>query len=997
MTGARDIAQADSLGYGEQVKRYRLAEGLSVPQLAARAGIHPQALRRIESGTTAVPQAATRTQIARALGLSEQQWEQLERMVQRSPSSGPGPVVPFVGRSEELRLLRHHLDASGPPLLLLYGEPGIGKTELLTQGAMLGIERGMRVLRGSCSRWSGQQSPYSPLSDALQSALQRPHARVKRDLMGCEWLSLLLPQLLDTPYNLPRCHALPGQEGRLIAQAARRFLLQSAGKRGTLLLLDDLQWAGGDTLALLDDLLRDAPVDRFRVIGAYRENEVLPGSPFSTILSDLGHAGLVVQYPIGGLNDADAERLLDTVLQEAGDLAVPHRPKIVQRSDGVPFFLVSWALSLREGIDQGGVAPQLPWTIAQSIRQRVASLSQAAQGILAAIALIGRTDLSVLSALFGMSIDELVLPLEEAQRARLIGETQPSGYAVEHEVIREVIEADLSVARRAALHLQIAEVLEGERPGGLQARPAEIAWHFLQAGMPGRALPYLLGAGDEAEAVFAHREAERHYEQVRTLAARLGNRAIEAEAQEKLGAVWTATGRYPQALDALERAIQLHRQHSNREAEARVTARLSRLLALAGMPHEGRVRAEALIALVGDDASLESLAQLQAARAECLQREGEHALQLEAAESAIEHATQIRDDGLLAEMFARQGIALQMLGQLPQGRLVLSEAIPRLERMANLDILSNALRELGWICLSMGDFDEGLAHRQQAVQVAETLQDPVRIAVELANLAMAEIVGGFWREAGDHLRRAIGLARSLGTPPSTMYVLFVAGVLELIRGVDWPQADAYLGECGAMAMQAGDIAMAWQVQWALAERDLFIGNAEVALQRFTHFGGVKRYREMNATDAPYLLRVSAALNAAVGRLDDAAGLINLAIRGSEEEQDQLHLVEAFRVAAQISAARGDLDEAAFLLARARALGAQTHYRFGEGRALHGLGLVRAVQGDVAPARAHLAEASLIFYELGATKNRERADEPLHELGRTGSLDSQVWLAGLQRV
>jgi tetratricopeptide (TPR) repeat protein len=191
--------------------------------------------------------------------------------------------------------------------------------------------------------------------------------------------------------------------------------------------------------------------------------------------------------------------------------------------------------------------------------------------------------------------------------------------------------------------------------------------------------------------------------------------------------------------------------------------------------------------------------------------------------------------------------------------------------------------------------------------------------------------------------------------------------------------------------------MAWQVQWALAERDLFVGNAEQALARFTRFGGIKRYQDTNSAVAPFLLRVYAALNAAVGRLHDAHNLIQMAIQGSTAAEDRLHLVEAYRVYGQIKATQGQFDEANDLLIQARVLGTQTSYPFGEARALEGLGLVSVGQGNVSDARGHLTEARNIFARLGATKNCQRADEALRELGKTASLQHNSWMESLERL
>src|SRR5438067_8275540 len=106
----------------------------------------------------------------------------------------------------------------------------------------------------------------------------------------------------------------PDQERRLLFAAVARLLQNVAGQAGTLLLLDDLQWAGPDALALLASLLHAAAP--LRVIGAYHDTEVQAEDPLASTLADLAHAGLATQHSLGPLAPADAARLLEALLAE---------------------------------------------------------------------------------------------------------------------------------------------------------------------------------------------------------------------------------------------------------------------------------------------------------------------------------------------------------------------------------------------------------------------------------------------------------------------------------------------------------------------------------------------------------------------------------------------------------------------------------------------------------------------------------------------------------
>src|SRR5262249_23411837 len=152
----------------------------------------------------------------------------------------------------------HLCDPSGnvPPALLLAGEPGIGKSRLLEEAMRQAAAQGWTVLAGGCHRRSGQE-PYAPFVGMLARFLAgRTPAQRRRDLTGCAWLVRLLPELAESAVvPVPSWALPPEQERRLMFAAVRHCLANVASPMGTLLVLDDLQWAGTDALDLLASLL----------------------------------------------------------------------------------------------------------------------------------------------------------------------------------------------------------------------------------------------------------------------------------------------------------------------------------------------------------------------------------------------------------------------------------------------------------------------------------------------------------------------------------------------------------------------------------------------------------------------------------------------------------------------------------------------------------------------------------------------------------------------
>jgi predicted ATPase len=255
-------------------------------------------------------------------------------------------------------------------------------------------------------------------------------------LHDCAWLVRLLPELLHVVHApVPAWTLPPEQERRLMFAAVGRFLAHVAGPARTLLVLDDLQWAGADALELLSSLLQ-APARPLRVLGAYRSTEVDAQSPLAVALADLAHAGLAAHLTLGPLKEADAECLLDALLREVGPVDARLRAQLLQRAGGVPFFAVSCVRALRPGAQAAGA---LPWDLRHSIRQRVAALTQEVQEVLGAAAVLGRRVApGLLTAVAARPEEAVLAALEAATRAQLlVEEADAAAYQFTHDVIRE--------------------------------------------------------------------------------------------------------------------------------------------------------------------------------------------------------------------------------------------------------------------------------------------------------------------------------------------------------------------------------------------------------------------------------------------------------------------------------------------------------------------------------------------------------------------------------
>ncbi len=664
----------------------------------------------------------------------------------------PGGPPRLVDRTLQLALLGRVLAGEAPPVLLLAGEPGIGKSRLLHETEARAHASGWTVVRGGCQKRS-RHEPYAPLPGALVRHLRaRAPAQKRADLQGCGWLARLLPELAQTPElplpQLPQWTPTPEQERRLMFDAVARFLTNVAGTAGTLLVLDDLQWAGPDALDLLDALIRSPAGAPLRVVGAYRDSEVGDRDPLAVLLVDLVREGLATQAELRPLPAQEATELLDELLEGIAIDKAAVAERLVRRGGGVPFFLVSYAQGLRSGALDASVSSAVPWDVAQTIRQRVAALPEAAQELLGAAAVVGRqaarAPITAVAQKLGQDELAVLTGLELACQARLLTEEGEDAYRFTHDLIRDVIVGGLGTARRAMLHRRVAEALEQE-PG----EPAAdvLAYHYLRAGSAEKAVVYLERAGDRAVAMQAHASAEGFYRELVERLDGLDWKAEAAQAREKLGILLKNLARYHEALEVLERAADAYRAEGDLDGWARATTQIGASYMRSGRPEEGLRRLQAALKQPGARrVPPERLAGIQIVLAQIYKATDRYGEQLEAAERAAEYARAAQDTQHLAYAQNHRGGALLMLSRTEEAVAALEEAIRLAEAAGNLNSLSYALSQVGEVHAVRGELAQQRTYSERALGVAERLGDPFTVALMESNQGDVAYLAGEWSQ-----------------------------------------------------------------------------------------------------------------------------------------------------------------------------------------------------------------------------------------------------------
>ncbi len=391
--------------------------------------------------------------------------------------SGASAPAPFVGRDAELAVLGTAWDrAAGGArhVVVVTGEAGIGKTRLATEAARRVSAQGGLVLFGRCDEEA--IVPYQPIVEALDGYVAATPADElpAMDEPARAELAAVLPSL-DGPRSPGG-----GPDGRArLFDAVTTLVASAAADRAVLLVLDDLQWADDDTLLLVRHLLRragDAPV---LVIAISRDQDVATGSVLGDVIHALDRDGWVRRLPLGGLDESDVRTLVRRSVRTPGDQVSLAR-RLMAETAGNPFLVTEM---LRAPLDATDVP--IPVGVQELVAGRLGRLGDAATELLRAAAVAGaRFELDVVAAAAGLDETATLDGLDAALGSGLVTEESAERYRFPHDIVRRTLVAQLSGARRRALHARLADAIESRRSDRLQAYTAILAHHTSATASP---------------------------------------------------------------------------------------------------------------------------------------------------------------------------------------------------------------------------------------------------------------------------------------------------------------------------------------------------------------------------------------------------------------------------------------------------------------------------------------------------------------------------------
>ena len=665
-------------------------------------------------------------------------------------------VRPFVDRRREREWLVQRLDearSGQPQLVVISGEPGIGKSRLLREVQRTATNRGVEVFSSRCREHL--DLPYLPFA---ASVLPRLHQLAREDPTLSRYAPVIERLLGNDPGGASTTQGgLEGQEQTLVYVAAAAAMIRLAELQPVLLVVDDLQWADRASLDLFTHLVLEIADTAMRepvammIAATHRQGAALPGDVERLRREEMFHALELPPLPA----------------EEAGEmvraLGLAQSTRQIENSvyhiaGGNPLFIENVVHQLTRETEPRAPSTLVsleraaPNEITDAIAVRIAELSEPAQSTLTLAAVIGdRFDPEQIAAAGEMSAETVTEHLESAVAEGILEQDYARTFHFGHPLYARAAYTRVSPAHRRRLHLDVARSL-GAGPDPEQ-HAIEIARHLGDAGDeagPGAILRWCRAGGERAWSLLAWAEAARCFEAATDAASRTGAPPSEvADLAYRAGVAHYRNSDPVPSRKLLEQAEDAYRAASDPGGVARALT--------------DRTRAELTPGRFGTQVALEPL---------------------EEALDALE------DPALQARLIALMADALWLGGDIERGRQFAESAVAIGKSVGEHEACTralNALAVIDWLALRLTD---ARARLEDALEHARSSEDVWLEAIPLPRIALTQLWMGDIDAAARSAGQADERAQASGDIAERSLALAVEVALGVVRG-DFEEAERF--------------------------------------------------------------------------------------------------------------------------------------------------------------------------------------------------------------
>jgi tetratricopeptide (TPR) repeat protein len=639
-------------------------------------------------------------------------------------------------------------------VLLISGEPGIGKTRLARELCAQARISGAGVYTGEAYAEGG--APYASIGQIIREAIGHDDAQALElpDFILADLLTIAPDLRLRYP-DVPQNPLLdPKSEQQRIYENFVAFCGILAEQAPLLLFVDDVHWAGSGSLNILRHLARRGRNLPMLIVLTYREVELDESRPLQSLLHDLNRERLAARLKIPRLSREKTQDMLAAMFTE--EITPDFLDGIYLETDGNPFFIEEVCKALieegklyfedgrwhRPDVDE----LEVPQSVRVAIQSRVKKLPELAQETLRLGAILGNEfEYELLRSASDLDEETLISALEAAERVQLVREIRENGnvhFAFMHALIPTTLRESLSGLRRQRYHHRIAETLETARPQDFES----LAYHHDQAGHSNRARTYYLQAGDRARNTFAHEDAVRHYQAALEYWPE-EDREGRADLLRRLGNSLGILGNFSGQYEAFEAARTLFEGLGDTINLSRMERGLGLNRWWAGDRAEAMEHYHRALKILEDGSETADLAWAISDISRMYMLASEYDQAIEWGDRAIALAERLQADDVKVHAFNNTGTSRVHIGKQERGQQELQESLRLAHVQGDAGNIIRAYYNLSELLMNLGRYEKARETLQVYGEFVLQLHSRPAEAFALYNLVNLDWMTGRWREA----------------------------------------------------------------------------------------------------------------------------------------------------------------------------------------------------------------------------------------------------------
>ncbi len=701
-----------------------------------------------------------------------------------------GESLPLIGRKRERKELGEILEKThggSGQLVLICGELGIGKTELLAEVEGKARIKGFEIFKGNCYPET-RDIPFHPLIQIVEGAVKAIEKSGLLQELPSTWQEeiqfLYSGNKEDEKFEDPE-RGLPEnryKEEFRIYEIFSSFIHTLSSSKPVMLSIENLQWADPSSVKLLKYIRRQIRNRRVLICGTVRDKEIGPAEGMELATQHEFHAlkkeNLLRELTLTGLNDVEIYAMIEMRMgNKKGDRAL--KEKVLDLSEGNPLFakeILNYLLREKsdlleetESWDQVPLDEIIPPNILELFERNLVNLDEEVKSVLSYASVIGNEfDFGVLMGISGKNEGYLLDIVDAAVKEGLIQELdrdEGDHYAFTPFLIGRVLYRGLPSEKRRVLHKKIGEVLEMLHAKSLSAYYGVLSFHYQKAGVFQKAVHYATLAGDRARDLYAHTEAVSFYSSALGM---LEDAFVPypyemaAKLYDKRGRRLFALGKYPQYRDDFQSMITCSREAENKELEGKALVYLSSSLLTRGNLDEAKTLADAARKIGQDiqDQSIMMLAHSDLGGVALYQGNFKEALDHYKASLRISET--LKDEEAITRNLSNIGVYYWFRGKYDKAIEYYQIALKRLEEHGDKRLLALTLNNLGAVYYMLGKIRESMKAYQESIVLCREIKDKALLAYNYNNLGEIYQALGIGQKAMKYHDDAIKLIKGVG-------------------------------------------------------------------------------------------------------------------------------------------------------------------------------------------------------------------------------------------